>query len=166
MWKAAENNSISEHRNTSLQAGTDHGYMWNQVTVDKVSSPLERYELPFSSLTFPSKMREMTAGFDITWFFCLRINSGSFTVKRTCWVCLFVLGLPQGLGRSWTRDQIWATLGTHPQPGQCPILNLLCWARDGTCFLELQRHRCSHCATVGTPLLIFQTFSFLLALCR
>ena len=46
----------------------------------------------------------------------------------------------------WGSDSRWECLGSF---------NPLCWARDWTCALALQRFRQSHCATVGTPNFFF-----------
>ena len=73
---------------------------------------------------------------------------------------LFLFWLPYGTWSSQARGQ-----GSDPSHS-CDLccscsqrhrsFNPRCWAEDGSCILALQRCCQSHCATVGTPLLILQ----------
>ena len=79
---------------------------------------------------------------------------------RLTWLSFFVnqpcFWLPLGTWNSWARDQTLPTVATSAVVVAMPdLFNPLCWARDQTYILVLQRSLRSHCTTRGTPNMIF-----------
>ena len=85
-------------------------------------------------------------------------------LRRKCyWVNFFLILFISFFGHSMAYGIPRPRIRSKPQLQPPMILNPLCWARDRTFILVLQRHCQSHCTTVGIPTKLIFKWSFPLA---